>query len=331
MNSSLALPDALANHPGFSRVFKPGHLSIGFVAPLEGYPDSAGPTMANHASMAKLADDVGIAALWLRDVPFYDPTFGDVGQILDPMVYAGWLSAMTRNISIGTAGIVAPLRDPLIVAKQAASVDQLLGGRFLLGLASGDRPEEYPAFGQAFSQRASRFREALEIIHTVSEDSFPSYRSQLHGSMNGSLDLIPKPVAKRFPFIATGRAGQTLEWLAANVDAWIWHGFDPQGMTDVIPQWRDACAEHGYKPYGYGCWFDLDPDPDAPIEPGRVLRGGRHALIELWQRQEQAGVTHLVLNLKPTRRRPEDIFDELGRYVLPLFPAHTQRLAESAR
>ncbi|WP_297845834.1 LLM class oxidoreductase [Pseudomonas sp.] len=331
MNPSPALPAALANHPGFSRVFRPGHLSIGFTAPLEGYPDSPGPTMANHAAMAKLADDVGIAALWLRDVPFYDPSFGDVGQILDPMVYAGWLSAVTRNIAIGTAGIVAPLRDPLIVAKQAASIDQLLNGRFLLGLASGDRPGEYPAFGHEFSQRAERFREALEIIHTVSENPFPSYRSKLHGSMNGGLDLVPKPVAKRFPFIATGRAGQTLDWLAANVDAWIWHGFDPQGMTDVIPLWREAYAEHGFKPYGYGCWFDLDTNPDAPIERGQVLRGGRHAIIELLQAQQEAGVSHVVLNLKPTRRAPEDIFEELGRHVLPLFPAHTPTFRESAR
>ncbi|NVZ24664.1 TIGR03571 family LLM class oxidoreductase [Pseudomonas gingeri] len=325
------LPPALSGHPGFTRVFRPGHLSIGFIAPLEGYPDSPAPTLANHAAMARLADDVGIAALWLRDVPFFDPTFGDVGQILDPMVYAGWLSAVTRNIAIGTAGIVAPLRDPLIVAKQAASVDQLLGGRLLLGLSSGDRPAEYPAFGQTFNQRAARFREALQIIHTVSEQSFPSYRSQYHGNMDGNLDLIPKPAIQRFPFIAAGRAGQSLEWLAAHVDAWIWHGFDPRGMTDILPQWNDACAEHGYKPYGYGCWFDLDRNPDAPIQGGQVLRGGRHALIELWQAQQAAGVTHLVLNLKPTRRRPEDIFEELGRHILPLFPAHTATVRESAR
>ena len=53
------------------------------------------------------------------------------------MVYAGFLASITRNVAIGTAGIVLPLRDPLIVAKQTASVDQQLGGRFILGLASG--------------------------------------------------------------------------------------------------------------------------------------------------------------------------------------------------
>ena len=135
MISQPSIPAQLAGHRAFSRTFAPGRLTLGFIAPLEGYPDGPSPTLANHAAMARLADDVGIAALWLRDVPFYDPSFGDVGQILDPMVYAGWLAATTRNIALGTAGIVAPIRDPVIVAKQASSADQLLGGRFLLGLA----------------------------------------------------------------------------------------------------------------------------------------------------------------------------------------------------
>jgi luciferase-type oxidoreductase len=145
-------------HQGYARVFQPGHLTFGFIAPLESYPDSPGPTLEDHAVMARKVDDAGFAALWLRDVPFYDPQFGDVGQILDPLVYAGYLAAVTQRITIGTAGIVLPLRDPLIVAKQAASIDQLLGGRFILGLATGDRPVEYPAFGLDFENRAERFR-----------------------------------------------------------------------------------------------------------------------------------------------------------------------------
>jgi len=272
--------------------------------------------------MARLADDVGIAALWLRDVPFYDPTFGDVGQILDPMVYAGWLAAMTRNIALGTAGIVAPLRDPLIVAKQATSADQLLGGRLLLGLASGDRPAEYPAFGVAFHSRAERYREAVDIIRTVSTQHFPRHKSEHYGRLDGALDLIPKPVAPHLPMIAIGRAGQDLQWLGENLDAWIGHGVDARRMTDIIPQWRDVTEDYGFKPYGYATWFDLDRDPDAPIEHGRVLRGGRHALIEFWQSQQRAGVSHVVLNLKPTRRPAQEILEELGAHVIPLFPAH---------
>jgi luciferase-type oxidoreductase len=116
------------------------------------------PTLADHLARARQADEAGFAALWLRDVPFLDPDFGDAGQVLDPFVYAGFLAAVTSRIGIGTAGVVLPLRDPLIVAKQATSVDQLLGARFLLGLSSGDRPEEYPAFRVDFESRPSDFR-----------------------------------------------------------------------------------------------------------------------------------------------------------------------------
>jgi luciferase-type oxidoreductase len=130
-------------------VFQPSRLTFGFIAPLEGYPDTPAPTMRDHLAMARKADEAGIAALWLRDVPFYDPSFGDVGQVFDPMVYAGFLAGVTSTIAICTAGIVMPLRDPLAIAKQATSLDHLTD-RFLLGLSTGDRPIEYPAFGADF-------------------------------------------------------------------------------------------------------------------------------------------------------------------------------------
>jgi luciferase-type oxidoreductase len=157
-----SLPADLRHHRGFARTFAPGKLTFGFIAPLEAYPNTPGPTLADHEKMAQYVDEAGFSSIWLRDVPFYDPSFGDVGQAIDPMVYAGFLAAITRQIGIGTAGIVLPLRDPLIVAKQAASVDVLLKGRFMLGLASGDRPAEYPAFGSDFDTRAERYREAFE-------------------------------------------------------------------------------------------------------------------------------------------------------------------------
>ncbi|WP_200844875.1 MULTISPECIES: LLM class flavin-dependent oxidoreductase [unclassified Novosphingobium] len=119
------MPADLAAHPGYSRVFRPGHLTFGFIMPMEGYPDSPFPTMRDHAAMARRADEAGFAALWMHDVPFYDPSFGDTGQVFDPFVYLGFLAAHTQRITLGTAGIVLPLRDPLIVAKQAASVDVL--------------------------------------------------------------------------------------------------------------------------------------------------------------------------------------------------------------
>ena len=318
-----ALPYSLAHHRGFGRVFRPGKLTLGLIAPLEGYPDSPSPTLDNHIEMVRKADEIGIAALWLRDVPFYEPGFGDVGQIIDPMVYAGFLAAHTRQIALGSAGIVLPLRDPLIVAKQSTSVDQLLGGRFILGLSGGDRPEEFPAFGVSFENRAERYRDAYAMIRAAVGNDFPTWQSEFYGELRGTLDLIPKPVGLAFPAVAIGRSGQTIEWIAANMDAWIWHGVDARRMADILPTWRQASAGMPFKPYGYATCFDLAEDPDAPIQPGRVLRGGRNALIALWHEQENAGVCHVVLNMKQTRRPVTDILDELAEYILPQFPSHT--------
>lgn len=256
-------------------------------------------------------------------MPFYDPTFGDTGQVIDPLIYAGWLAAVTTDIAIGTAGIVLPLRDPLSVGKQASSIDQLLGGRLVFGLASGDRPAEYPAFGAQFSNRAERYRNAYAMLRSVTEDTFPQQHSTHYGVLDGALDLVPKPVGPRLPMVAIGRAGQTIDWIGSHMDGWIWHGRDARTMSAAIPQWRAATGDNSFKPYGYSTFFELDENPDAPIEHGSILRSGRNALIEFWQQQEQSGISHVALNLKPTRRETRTILDELAEYVLPHFPSHS--------
>ena len=150
--TALKLPERLQNHRGFARTFQPGKLTLGLIAPFKGYPDSPVPEMDDFATVIKAADQSGIATLWVRDVPFYDPSFGDVAQIYDPSVTLGYLAALTQNVALGSAGYVSPLREPILTAKEAASAEQISGGRFLLGLASGDRPTEYPAFAADFQQ-----------------------------------------------------------------------------------------------------------------------------------------------------------------------------------
>jgi luciferase-type oxidoreductase len=311
----------LAQHWGFARVFQPDRLTFGFIMPLEGYPDSPFPTLENHVALAVQADQAGFASLWMRDVPFYDPTFGDTGQMLDPMVYLGFLAAHTHRITLGTTGIVLPLRDPLIVAKQAASVDQLTNGRLILGLSSGDRPVEYPAFGVEFENRAERYREAFDIVRAVTEAHFPVCKSTHYGQLDGSIDLVPRPVGPRLPTVVVGRARQELDWIAKHSDGWIWHRSDFSRLHEVIRAWQDAEDGATFKPYGYATFFDLDQDPHAPLQREyNGIRIGRNALIELWQWQQAEGVSHVALNLKPLRRPATDVLAELAEYVLPHFP-----------
>ncbi|MEM9125320.1 MAG: LLM class flavin-dependent oxidoreductase, partial [Pseudomonadota bacterium] len=70
----------------YNRVFRPDRLSLGLVVPLEAYAVGSKPAMRDHIRIAQLAEQLGFAALWLRDVPFDVPSFGDPGQMFDPFV-----------------------------------------------------------------------------------------------------------------------------------------------------------------------------------------------------------------------------------------------------
>lgn len=318
--TDLKIAPNLETHQAYKQVFKPGKLTFGFIMPLEGYPNSPFPTLEDHQQMAKMADEAGFAALWMRDVPFYDPNFGDTGQMLDPMVYLGFLASCTQRISLGTAGIVLPLRDPVIVAKQAASVDFLTRGRLLLGLSSGDRATEYPAFGAEFENRGERYREGWEIIQKLTQESFPVHQTRYYGNFSGNLDLVPKLTSTRLPQLVIGSARQSMSWIAQNSDGWLSYLTDFSRLHLLLEEWRQAGDGEHFKPYGYGTFFHLDENPAAPMRyVGNSFTGGRNALTQLWMLQQEQGVNHVAFNLKPSRRPAKEVLQELSEFVLPHF------------
>ena len=190
----------------YNTVFRPGRLSLGVVVPLETYSTSPVPTMTRHQERVQLAEELGFSVVWLRDVPFNVPSFGDAGQTFDPFAYLGFLAASTERIALGVASIVLPLRHPAHVAKAAASVDALSGGRLILGVASGDRPEEYPALNLSFDDRGDRFRESFDYIRHMWDDS-PEFEN-VYGNPYGGMDMLPKPVFGKLPMLITGGSQQ---------------------------------------------------------------------------------------------------------------------------
>ncbi|MDU8923738.1 TIGR03571 family LLM class oxidoreductase [Pasteurellaceae bacterium LIM206] len=321
--TNLVLPNHLRNHRGFSRTFVPNRLTLGLIAPFKPYPDTPIPNMEDFAEMARIADRGGVAALWVRDVPFYDPNFGDVGQGYDVAVTLGYLAAITKEIAIGTAGYVSPLRDPIITAKEAASADQLSAGRFILGLSSGDRPVEYPAFDKTFENRGERFRENWDIIRTLTETEFPVKSSRHSGELTGNLDLLPKPFNGRLPMVTIGRSRQNLNWFAHQSDAWIWHGVDPSKAGEIVRKIADLGDDKTWHPFGYANFVELLEDPNAPAElyNNIYLRGGANALVAFWQEQEAQGVAHITVNLKPSRRPALEVMQDFVENVASRFKA----------
>ena len=317
------VPQHLQNHRGFARTFQPGKLTLGLIAPFMGYADSPFPDMTDFTALVKQADGSGLGALWVRDVPFYDPNFGDVGQIHDITATLGYLSAITEHITLGSAGYVSPLREPILTAKEAASIDHLSGGRFVLGLAGGDRPSEYPAFGKEFDNRAERFQENWQVIRRLTEQSFPRFGTEHGGSFFGNLDLVPKPVQGRLPMMTVGRARQDLRWIANESDGWLWYSADLPRLRSLMAELERLNESGIWRPFGSCNFVELLEDASAPLQVFNsiYLRGGSRALSDFYAQQAEAGVAHVIANLKPTRRPPLETMQDFLENIVPQFRA----------
>ena len=305
----------------YNTVFRPGRLSVGLVLPIEAYPDTAIPRMDDHISRAQLAEQLGFSALWLRDVPFHVPSFGDVGQIFDPFVYLGVLAATTQTIALGTASIVLPLRHPAHVAKAAASADVLSGGRVLLGIASGDRPKEYPALNLSYADRGASFRDAYAYIRSVGGTA-PGLMNPF-GTLQGNIDLLPKPSAARLPLLITGSSQQTAGWIAQNGDGWMTYTRDIPEQGQVVADYRERLDAQGVpnKPVIQSLHIDLLADAQAA--PGPVLSGFRAGTAHLRRHLlglQSAGVNHVALNLRFHQGDIETALRRIADEVLPEFP-----------
>ncbi|MEM6308016.1 MAG: TIGR03571 family LLM class oxidoreductase, partial [Pseudomonadota bacterium] len=254
------------NH-AFNMAFKPGQMTIGLVAPLESYPVQGTPTMERHIENIQLADQLGFAAVWLRDVPFNVPSFGDVGQMYDPFVYLGLLSGATQRIALGVGSLILPLRHPAHVAKSAATVDQLSNGRLLLGVASGDRHDEYPAMGISYHDRGTRFQDSMHYIRAMA-DSYPYYQG-MQGHLQGFIDMLPKPTTGHIPMLITGGSAQPPEWVAEHSDGWITYPRDTINQAQVVNDYRARVAKYHPtdKPVVQSLYIDLVSDPDTPPRP----------------------------------------------------------------
>lgn len=243
------------------------------------------------------------------------------------MVYIGYLAAATRRIALGTTGIVLPTHEPMYLAKQATSLDQLSGGRMMLGLSSGDRQSDYPMLGIDYDTRGERYRDAYGVLRTLTEQRFPSFRSARFGGSAGTLDLVPKPLHGRVPAIAVGTAQQSMAWIAEHMDGLLTGAVSPERLPQLAQEWTEHVAESNqeqtFKPLGLGGYLDLSADPNEPFQRIRGgFRAGRNGLSAYLEQARAAGVSHVALNPRVSRQPYREILDELAEFVLPQHPSH---------
>ncbi|MCQ9617080.1 TIGR03571 family LLM class oxidoreductase [Paenalcaligenes niemegkensis] len=304
----------------YAKTFRSGRLTLGLMTPfaqLRGqmaHPDEA-------LELAALADDLNFAALWARDVPLMIPQGHDnmVSALDDPFLWLAGLAGATQRIAMGAAAIVLPLRHPLHVAKAALTLDRLSSGRFILGLGSGDRPEEFDPFGADLESRKEAFSNGWSLLRAALSPMVEERASLLEATGGYELMAIPE---FRIPMMAVGSARQSIQWIAEHADAWATYHRLEERQQGRIRMWQQALeqrAEGSPKPFVQSLQLDLLQDPVAAAEPINLgLRCGRNALLDYLRRLEALGVGHVLINLARNERPVRDVIQELGEEVLPL-------------
>lgn len=295
-------------------------LSIGILLPIEAY-QGAIPKMENQISLIQKAESYGFDTIWVRDIPLNNPEFKEVGQIFDPWIYLSHVASQTRTIKIGIASVILPLRHPLHVAKAAASLDVLFPNRFHMGVASGDRPIEYPAFNKPFELRSARVSEHMRMLKELWSKEFPTYNNDYGTLMANVGDVVPKPLKKTIPMYVTGHVGGVnLDWIAKNSDGWIYYPRDFTFTGKIVKDWQEALQKEGQgkKPYIQPVYIDLMDNPNfEPVKMDLGFRLGRNYLIDMFQTLEKIGVNHTMLVFRYCSRPAAEVLDEIGKEILP--------------
>ncbi|APW97422.1 LLM class oxidoreductase [Halobiforma lacisalsi AJ5] len=298
---------------GYRRLFERDGLTFGTGFPLTGTNRST-PDIEAELKLARLAESLGFAGLWARDVPTDWPKFGDAGQTFDPWPWLSHVAAGTEEIALGTASIVLTLRHPIHVAKSAATVDRLSDGRLVLGVASGDRDPEFPAFDVDREDRGDLFRDRFEAVRTLWREEYPELEGEW-GRLEGDLDVVPKPTTDTIPMLPTGNARQSREWIAEHGDGWLFYYLPERTLEDYVEQWR---ADADDKPYAMAVRVELADDPETEAEPEPLHLGYRASLEwfrDYFDRLEAYGVDHVIVSLEnedsetAMRRFAEEIMD----------------------
>lgn len=213
-------------------------------------------------ALARELEQRGFAGLYLpehthipasRDTPY--PAGGELppeyARTLDPFVALGQAAAVTERLALGTGITLVAQHDPIDLAKQAATLDHLSGGRFTLGLGFGWNVEEAADHGVTWSTRRALVRDRMALMRALWADEPTAYEGEF-GSVRASL-AYPKPVRKaRGPVIGPrtlvgGAAGPKL---FADIAAWAdgWLPIGGRGLTESVPKLRTAWEEAGRDP-----------------------------------------------------------------------------------
>jgi probable F420-dependent oxidoreductase len=209
-------------------------------------------------AVATAAETAGFATLWagehvvLVDEPRSRYPYSADGRIavpadadwLDPLLGLSYVAAVTSRIGLATGVLLLPEHNPVLAAKQAATLDVLSGGRLTLGVGIGWSAEEFAALGVAFARRGRRTAEYVGAMRALWADDVTSF----HGEFAGfdAIRVNPKPVrGRRIPIVLGGNSDAALRRVAAFGDGWYGFNLPAAAVAERLATLAGYCRDRG--------------------------------------------------------------------------------------
>lgn len=282
-------------------------MRLGLIAQLHGRPGGdLDPSWQSVHGLALMAEQVGFGMFVFEDVLMYRREATTDG-CWESMTIAGAIAASTNTIRFGQSVVNAPYRSPALTASMATTLDEISGGRFVLGIGAGNSAmSDYEGFGFPTDHRYSRFAESIEIIYTLLRQGQVDYDGEFHSAKGA--ELVLRGPSSGGPEINIAAGGPRMLELAARYgDSWNWWTWDESidEMTDrlapLMAQLDAACEAEGRNPSTLRRTLDMysvappgcstDPDMTQP------LTGDAGQLTEALLRLETLGFDEVRCDL----------------------------------
>ena len=254
------------------------------------------------AAMARAAEECGFDSLWVGDHLLYRGDGRPERGPWDCWTTLAWLAEITERVELGPLVACTAFHPPGILARQAAAVHELSGGRLVAAFGAGWNKEEFRAFGLPFDHHVSRFEEAFTIIRRLLAGERVSFEGQFHAVSDA---VLYPPLARRPKLMVGANAPRMLSLTLPHVDAWnTWftpYGNTPEGFARHNAELSLAAERAGRDPAEIArsacVLVEVDVDSserprDVPAVPASELADHLRALAE-------AGADEAILVLDP--------------------------------
>jgi alkanesulfonate monooxygenase SsuD/methylene tetrahydromethanopterin reductase-like flavin-dependent oxidoreductase (luciferase family) len=259
-----------------------------------------------YAVMARAAEEVGFDSVWVGDHLLYRDDGRPERGPWDAWTLLAGLAVVTERVGIGPLVACTAFHRPGVLARVAAAVDELSGGRLVVGLGAGWNETEFTAFGIPFDDRLVRFSEALEIIRRLLAGERVTYGGT-YEAVNDAV-LLPAP-ARRPPLMIGAIRTPTLEVAIPYVDVWNtwyeWYGNTPDGFATASRRVDEIARRAGRDPHAIlrsACVLvvlDREARERPVVEKAPPLEGSPEAVSRFLRDLAAAGADEAILVASP--------------------------------